>query len=276
MPPQIYLDCKLRSRGYSTKRYKALRSAYYNKPTPLQQESYDLHLIGLVRQNNVQAFQEIIKSGVSQNPSNSHAESFVHMVSRRGNAALLKILLENGASVQISDDYGRNPLHDACWAAEPAFDVVKMILERDVRLFHMIDARGHSPLNYVRKDHWAEWVEFLDAHMDVYWPQQDAQSEQEPPSLVSEEPNTRPLADPVNVLDLQLVKMVAGGRMKPYEAVLLDKEGEDDGTIGTIDDDSSSYYSSDDEDQSYYSSDEEEEEDTDDFLAHLPCHSGRG
>jgi hypothetical protein len=55
----------LRGRGYSTKRYETLNTAYHSKPTPLQEASYDVYLIGLVRKDNVEAFSEMMSCGVS-------------------------------------------------------------------------------------------------------------------------------------------------------------------------------------------------------------------
>ena len=270
IPPQTHLDCMLRSRGYSTKRYEALKSAYKNTPTALQQASYDILMIGIIRGNNLMAFEQAIACGLSPNPCNGNSESFVHMVCRHGNAALLDILLKHGADVQIADDYGRNPLHDCCWAAQPALGVMKMLLDRDVRLFHMIDARGHGPLNYVREEHWGQVIQFLDEHRDVYWPKDaDKKTKQAPPPLTLEPVNSRPVLNPANALSLELAKLVASGRMKPSEALLLNADGE--GTVGTTDfDDDSSFGSSDDEDcsDSYYSSDDEDA--MDDLLSDLP------
>ncbi|GAX24216.1 hypothetical protein FisN_4Lu592 [Fistulifera solaris] len=49
--PQAYMDAMLRYRGYSTKRYHTLQSGYYNKPSPHQRASYNIHLIGLILDN---------------------------------------------------------------------------------------------------------------------------------------------------------------------------------------------------------------------------------
>lgn len=179
-------------------------------------------------------------------------------------------MLDQGASIQASDDYGRNPLHDACWATEPAFDLVELILERDIRLFHMIDSRGHCPLNYVREEHWVEWIRFLDTHKDIYWPEAvDNDTKRAAPPLTLQSADTRPLADPVNALPLQLASLVAVGRMRPSEAMLLNKASDD--TVGTagFDDDSNSFSSSGEDSDSDYSSSGEEDA-LDDLLADLP------
>ena len=272
LSPQVYLDCMLRSRGYSTKRYKTLQSAYYNKITPFQEASYDVYLIGVVRRDDVDEFKAMAESGISQNPCNNFGTSIAHMVSRRGNADMLQILVDNGCSLQIADDYGRTPLHDACWAANPSFATVNIILKEDVHLTHMIDARGHVPLNYVREEHWSEFNTFLEEHKDTYWPvDRDALFKKAHPPLTKEGVNSRPLPDPANALSIELAKMVASGRLKPDEAMYLHQA--DNATQATDEDDAS--FSDDDSDyddddsESYYSEDELDDE-LDDLMANLP------
>ena len=113
MDPQVYLDAMLRSRGYSTKRYESLKTSYHNKPTPHQLASYDVFLIGLVRKHDVEQFREIMQTGISSNPCNQYGESLVHTICRLGNTTILKTLVDAGADLQVADDYGRTPLHDA-------------------------------------------------------------------------------------------------------------------------------------------------------------------
>jgi hypothetical protein len=70
-------------------------------------------------------------------------------------------MLNCDASLLAQDDYGRNPLHDACWSAEPQFELVRLIIEKHPELLCVGDVRGHTPLNYVRRQHWGEWCNFL-------------------------------------------------------------------------------------------------------------------
>jgi hypothetical protein len=242
----------LRGRGYSTKRYETLNTAYHSKPTPLQEASYDVYLIGLVRKDNVEAFSEMMSCGVSSNPCNPYGSSIAHMVCRRGNREMLDVLVEKGASLQIADDYGRTTLHDACWAAEPDFDTVQVILKSDARLLHMMDARGHVPLNYVREEHWAKWIQFFQSSFDAYWPEEDGEEKKGVPPLALEPANSRPLADPGNALPPDMAKMVASGRMTPEEARLLYPEKDNDAaTQGTECEEESSWSSDSDYDSDY-------------------------
>jgi Ankyrin repeats (3 copies) len=225
--PQDYLDEMMTSRGYSTKKYKTLQTAYHNKPTELQNASYDVHLIGIVKRSNSADLEEIMRSGISPNPCNSYGESLVHMVCRRGDQKLLQIMIQNGCDIQVADDYGRTPLHDACWAASPAFETVQLLLDKDPTLLQMTDCRGSLPLSYVRKEHWEEWSEFLESKKDTYWPNlttvvngTDATSEALS-AFVAMNPNSRPLPDPANALPLDLANKVASGVCTPQEAIFF-------------------------------------------------------
>jgi len=223
LSPQAYLDAMIRSRGYSTSRFKTLQTAYYNKPTPLQQASYDIHLIELVRQGEIDMFRKLMTAGISPNPCNQFGESLVHMICRRGATEFLKVLMSSGCSLQVSDDYGRTPLHDACWAAKPSFETIDIILRSDRRLLHLTDCRGAVPLSYVRKDHWKAWLEYLESRKNELWPVRNTRvvGEEAQPELAAYGPMTRPLINPPDALPTELAGMVASGRIKPDEARFL-------------------------------------------------------
>jgi hypothetical protein len=237
----------------------SLQSAYYNKPTPLQQASYHVHLINVVKAYDYELLESLMGAGISPNPCNMFGESLVHMVARRGDAKALHVMMEHGCSVQVADDYGRTPLHDCCRAIEPAFDVAEYILESDVRLMHMTDCRGASPLSYVRKEHWGFWIEFLENKKDIFWPKRDLanEGEQEAPALAMLGASTQPLTTPSNALTLELADMVVSGKMQPEEAKFLQYD-QGDGDTCDSSDDGSEYDSDDGSDNSGSSFDADE------------------
>jgi hypothetical protein len=248
----------IRFQGYSTVRYESLSSAYYNKPSPLQLASYNVHLIEIIRAQDHETLTAAMEVGLSPNPCNAYAESIAHMVSRRGNAKGLSVLMEHGCNLQIADDYGRTPLHDCCWAADPAFEVADIILAIDPRLFYLQDKRGALPLSYVRQEHWSDWIEYLEAKKDVYWPKRipEMDGDQGPPALTLLAPNSLPMVDPKNALTVEMAAMVASGRMTPEEAKFLKYDKEDETVDSSDDDDSDGSYDS--EDDSEFDSDEDE------------------
>lgn len=206
--------------------------------------SQSVHLLDLIRDGKLRQLQAILSSGVSRNPCNKHGESLIHTVCRRGDAPALRVLLDCGSSLQISDDYGRTPLHDACWAARPAFDVVRAILELDPRQIHLVDAHGATPLSYVHRQHYQEWIEFLDFIVDDIWPplhdcmnQEERDQHRGLPTLFLNEPHSHPVPDPPAPLSLKLASMVVSGRLHPEEASFLVTG---DGTIDNCDSDDDS------------------------------------
>jgi hypothetical protein len=249
--PQAFLDRELKERGYSTSKYCSLEGGYYCRPTEMQQASYGTAISTAVRASDGGLIRQMLDAGLSPNPCNNFGESLVHMVCRRGDAKLLRILLEAGCSLQVTDDYGRTPLHDACWRAEPSFAAVQLILDSDKHLLHLLDCRGAAPLSYVKKDNYATWIEFLKSKMDRFWPPRDMSvvGEERPPPLTIRKPHSLPIPDPARFLSLEVVVMIANGRMKPEEALYLDG--------------SSSGSESDDDDGSDYDDDENSDEEDD-------------
>jgi hypothetical protein len=133
--------------------------------------------------------------GLSPNPYNAHGESLVHMVSRRCDAKAPQIMVDkNGCNLSVADDYGRTPLHDCCWAADPAFEVADISLAADPRMFDTTDSRGADP-TYVRKEHWPLWIEYLESKKDMLWPRLDINKigEEGPPALTLLEPTRHKL-----------------------------------------------------------------------------------
>lgn len=110
---------------------------------------------------------------------NRHSESIVHMACRRSDLDIVLFLLEHGADISIVDDFGRTPLHDACWRPEPRFDIVALIMEANIDLIRYSDVRGSTPLNYVRQEHWIQWCAFLFHMMEKHWPPLNVMHENE-------------------------------------------------------------------------------------------------
>jgi hypothetical protein len=133
----------------------------------------------------------------------------------------LQTLLAGGCSLQISDDYGRTPLHDACWQSDnPCFDTVRRILETDKNLIFMKDIRGATPLSYVKKESHAQWIDFLLSEFDRFWPA-DGTDNQSPPPLTLQLPHSVLLPSQITNLSLEVISPIAHGRLPPTNQKLL-------------------------------------------------------
>ena len=204
-------------------RFCSLHGGYHCRPSPLQVASHGTELVKAVRRSEADKLDKLLRCGLSPNPCNSFGESIVHMVCRRGDHKLLQVLLNHGSSLQVTDDFGRTPLHDACWTAEPFFELVEMVLQHDRRLINITDCRGSLPLAYVSKKHWESWIEFLDNKKDVFWPVRDASKEGEEasPELTNEPPHTKAVPLPINPVSLGLARAIATGKIFPDEVLAM-------------------------------------------------------
>lgn len=263
----------MKSRGYSTTKYDALKTAYYNAPTAYQKACYDAYIVRLVKEErDCAALQQLLVAGLSSNPCNAYGESLLHTICRLGNIPttlgdsapdaesslsfhMLRILLNVG-QVDVTncvDDYGRTPLHDACWTIHPCWETITTLLTLDPTLLLLRDCRGALPLSYVPKKLEAAWLDYLSLHKDQLFPLITNGARPAIPSpLVEARPHSRPVKNPMNALSLDLARMVASGRITPDEVAILledDDHDEDDSEEG-----GSSVYA----DQS--DEDEEEEE----------------
>jgi ankyrin repeat protein len=99
-----------------------------------------------------------------------YSESILHKASRSADLEVFEFIITHGGDVNAVDDYGRTSLHDVCWRAEPRFDIVTLILDRNINLLRTLDKRGFSPLRYIRQEHWLHWCAYFFHQKDKYWP----------------------------------------------------------------------------------------------------------
>jgi Ankyrin repeats (3 copies) len=132
------------------------------KPTEAMIDAYQLESLKAARQEDVGLLRNILNSGVSLNACNRFGESLAHLSARRGNVDMIKFLVEEAnVSLLLRDDFGRTILHDAFWTSSPRFELVDYLIRRVPDLLCVKDVRGHTPLCYVRKEHWDDWIAFL-------------------------------------------------------------------------------------------------------------------
>lgn len=242
--PHHYLESLLLSRGYTCQPVQAKECAYFNKSSPLIEASYGTYMVEAVRSNRADILHALLDCGLSPNAANSHGDSIVHLACRLGLTDVLRELLEFGCRLQVSDEGGRTPLHEACWALEPNMEVVEMILNAEWEMLLVADTRGFVPLAYVRQENWPLFTRFLMRKKNTYWPDKlfVTPDQKRVPGLLTQKPNSQPIRCATSQLTVQMARLVSSGRMSPAEADMLVK---DDKKWGDSDNDDSS--SSDDE-----------------------------
>jgi len=169
-------------------------------------------------------------------------------------------MINNGVNLQVADDYGKTPLHDAFWASDPAYDVVNTLLKIDYTMLFMKDRRGHLPLSYVHVEDWNDWKTWVNEMVEEYFPVRPggARGTLRRSACCSPNQNFRD-----ELLSIELMTMVAGGRITPEEATALaqynsddeDEDEDDDTQLDTecayFDSEHESVYTDDDDDSSY-------------------------
>lgn len=158
------------------------------------------------------------------------------MICRRGDHELLKVFMDHGCNLQICDDFGRTPLHDACWTSTPNFQIVELILDYDRRLMNIVDCRGSSPLSYVKRDFWGDWVVFLERVKEKFWKSRDLKvvGEEPPPNLVGRAPDSVPLSLNRHCIDAiaEEITLVAMGKVEPETLIRRKAKGKHNSASG--------------------------------------------
>jgi ankyrin repeat protein len=141
---------------------------YFLQPTSEMIEAYDKEVLKAVREKSLEKIKEFHKEGKVLQCCNRFGESLIHMACRNGLTDMVKFLVKEAkVSLYVRDDYGRTPLHDACWTVTPNFDLMDFLIAEAPELLALSDVRGHLPLAYVRKNHWSDWVDFLSRRKDL-------------------------------------------------------------------------------------------------------------
>jgi Ankyrin repeats (3 copies) len=138
-------------------------SSYFPTITEEQMARYNTHVVALVRTNNVPALQDYhtTHGPHALDCCNRFGEGLLNMACRRGFTEMVAFLLAAPVSVRVRDDFGRTPLHDACWHPEPQLDICRWIMQQDPSLFLVADKRGYTPFQYARQSDWPIWRKFL-------------------------------------------------------------------------------------------------------------------
>jgi hypothetical protein len=154
------------------------------------------------------------------------------LLAQGGPTNLLKLSLVK--VVQVSDDFGRTPLHDACWSPEPNLDVVELLIQQDPNLLFMEDVRGATPLNYLSRDHWDAWLQWLARKNNVLFPRvAKGGGPPQVPELCRLAPNSRPIPDPCletsdTSIDLDATQVTVASTVDDDESESEDDDEDDD------------------------------------------------
>ena len=126
------------------------------------EEMYIQEAVDAVRSNDVEALKRLAEAGSNLQCGNRFGETLIHLACRRSHTDVVTFLVkEAGVSIKVRDDYGRTPMHDACWRATVDVDLMDLLMETCPELLLLSDKRGHTPLDYARREHWEVLIPFL-------------------------------------------------------------------------------------------------------------------
>lgn len=136
----------------------------FQKPREEDIAAYDLEAVRAIRAKDIDKLRELHTNGKSLNACNQFGESLLHMACRRGDTSIVKFMIEDAkARVDIRDDFGRNPFHDACWTSTPNYGVMDVLIDAaEPWMLLSEDVRGNTPFDYARREHYAKWVIYLE------------------------------------------------------------------------------------------------------------------
>mmetsp|Transcript_16766 Transcript_16766/g.34612 ORF Transcript_16766/g.34612 Transcript_16766/m.34612 type:complete len:526 (-) Transcript_16766:131-1708(-) len=133
--------------------------------TEEQMGAYSMDVVTMARTNDVEGLKTIYKEKGRDalDCFNRFGEGLLNCTCRRGFNESVAFLLSDDVNlnVRVRDDFGRTPLHDACWNPEPLFDICTKLMRKDPSLFFITDKRGYTPFQYARKTDWPMWRQFL-------------------------------------------------------------------------------------------------------------------
>jgi hypothetical protein len=160
--PKTTLEHLLKAHGrmIDYRKYTDVPSDYFVK---CDVSPHSLSLLKAVRDNDLATLRHMHEvEGLSLQCSNKFQESLVHTVARHGLSDMLLYMKHvAGVSLRVCCDGGRNALHDACWTSAPNFDVVRILIQDSPDLLYIIDKRSFSPLDYIPKEAYGVWNEWL-------------------------------------------------------------------------------------------------------------------
>lgn len=167
--PSEYLTSLFTSVGVDVNAIMSSRQYSFQKPNQHDIDSYDLQAVMAMRSKDLEELRRLHSSGKSMRACNQFGESLMHLCCRRGDIEIVTFMVQEAkVPCDIRDDYGRTPLHDSLWTAKPNFHVVDVLLEAaDPSVLIAPDVRGATPFDYARREHYEEWIKFLQSRKET-------------------------------------------------------------------------------------------------------------
>lgn len=160
--PADFVTSAFKANGVNISSLASETEATFLLPTQERIAAYKPDVLLTVRQNNLKELRELYAAGANLECCNKFGENLISLACRRGYTDIVEFLIKEAkVSLNVRDDYRRTPLHDACWTAEPNFEILDLLIREVPAHLILPDVRGFTPFDYVREEHWNKWVKFL-------------------------------------------------------------------------------------------------------------------
>ena len=135
------------------------------------EEMYVQEAVDAIRKNDVDTLKQLAAAGKNLQCGNRFGETLIHLACRRSHPDVVAVLVkEAGVSIKVRDDMGRTPMHDACWRPTIDLELLDLLIGSCPELLMLSDKRGHTPLDYARREHWEVLIPYLMEKKDVFRP----------------------------------------------------------------------------------------------------------
>jgi hypothetical protein len=165
--PSEKLQSLLSAAGVAHKTYdytSLMTMGFFTKLSSEQIAMYDTDLVRAVRDQDLSTLKNRLATVPSLHAGNKFGETILHASCRRAAYSIVQFLLTDGAHpVRVCCDYGRTVLHDAAWTCTPDFAVIDLLLDVCPDLLYVCDRRGYTALDYIPKDQYGPWCDYLEA-----------------------------------------------------------------------------------------------------------------
>jgi hypothetical protein len=151
---------------------------FKHRPSEEDIAGYSLEVVVAMRARDLTKLRSFHAEGKSLSCCNRFGEALIHMACRRSYTEIVRFMVEEaGVSLFVHDDFGRTPMHYSCWTAQPNLELLDFLVQKAPSLLLMCDVRGHMPMNYVRTEHWGQWINFLQDRRHLIKPDQVPEDE---------------------------------------------------------------------------------------------------
>lgn len=165
--PQQSLESIASELGFASKCHSYQQVEHFFETMPRDLEAWNFEVLAAVRNGDVDQLRAFHQEGRNLKCSNKFGETLMHVACRKTLVSVVRFLVrEVGMPVNIHDDTGRTPLHDAFWTPEPNEELIDLMLSHCPDLLFVQDKRGHCPLQYSRQSHWETWNSYLQSRKE--------------------------------------------------------------------------------------------------------------